>query len=163
MNTSQIVLPQPDELTRKEKDDAMGAYLMMFAALGVGLPLPVLNLVAASIYYFLNRRTSDFVGFHALQSLLSPIPVTLFNVAVVKWLIRILATDLIFPTPFFVLLAAMVLANAVYISFSIIAMVKARRGLFYYMPVFGRIAFARHYVNRTASKPAGTNVPPEGF
>ncbi len=163
MNTSQIVLPQPDELTRKEKDDAMGAYLMMFAALGVGLPLPVLNLVAALIYYFLNRKTSDFVGFHALQSLLSQIPVTLFNLAVVIWLVRIVVTDLVFPTPFFVLLAAMGLANIVYISFSIVAMVRARKGLFYYMPVFGRVAFVKHYIRRTTPKPAGTNAPPEGL
>ncbi len=41
---------QPNEIDILEKEDAMGAYLMMFAALGAGLPLPVLNLVAAIIY-----------------------------------------------------------------------------------------------------------------
>ena len=43
-------LPQPHELSEREKEDAMGAYLMMFAAVGAGLPLPVINLIAAIIY-----------------------------------------------------------------------------------------------------------------
>jgi len=51
-----IRLPQPDEITRREREDAMGAYFMMFAAWGIGLPLPFLNLVAAGIYYGLHRR-----------------------------------------------------------------------------------------------------------
>jgi len=52
----------------------MGAYLMMFATLAVGLPLPLINLVAAFIYLYINRKTSRFVHFHALQSLYSQIP-----------------------------------------------------------------------------------------
>ena len=37
------------------KEDAMGAYFMMFATAAMGLPLPILNLVAAIIYYYVNR------------------------------------------------------------------------------------------------------------
>ena len=33
-----LLLPQPQDLTVREKEDAMGAYLMMFAAWGAGSP-----------------------------------------------------------------------------------------------------------------------------
>ncbi|MDI3527939.1 MAG: hypothetical protein PWR03_2123 [Tenuifilum sp.] len=36
-------IPQPDEVSDIEKDDAMGAYFMMFATTGLGLPLPILE------------------------------------------------------------------------------------------------------------------------
>ena len=38
-------LPQPNEVSSREREDGMGAYLMMFASLGVGLPLPIINLI----------------------------------------------------------------------------------------------------------------------
>jgi hypothetical protein len=59
-------LPQPDDISIREKEDAMGAYLMMFAAHAIGLPLPIISLVAAIIYLYLNRKTSRFV--HCIRS-----------------------------------------------------------------------------------------------
>ena len=35
----------------------MGAYLMMFASLAIGLPIPLVNLIASVIYFLVNRRT----------------------------------------------------------------------------------------------------------
>ena len=67
-------LPQPEEIPEREKEDAMGAYLMMFAAVAIGLPLPIINLIASFIYYYINRKKSRFIHFHSLQSLLSQIP-----------------------------------------------------------------------------------------
>src|SRR6185503_9229661 len=78
-------LPQPEEIAEREKEDAMGAYLMMFAAVAVGLPLPVINLIAAIIYYFVNRKKSRFIHFHSLQALLSQIPTTIINWGGVIW------------------------------------------------------------------------------
>ena len=54
-HSTHIALPQPHEIPTREREDAMGAYLMMFAAWGAGLPLPLLNLVAAIIYFFINK------------------------------------------------------------------------------------------------------------
>ena len=57
MSSQEFVdLPQPDQLAEREKEDGMGAYLMIFAAFAVGLPLPVVNLIAALIYYFINKK-----------------------------------------------------------------------------------------------------------
>ena len=61
--TAYIEIPQPDALGEREKEDAMGAYFMMFAALASSLPLPIINLIAAIVYYYINRKKSRFVHF----------------------------------------------------------------------------------------------------
>src|SRR6187399_986036 len=86
-------LPQPDELTTREKEDAMGAYLMMFAALGAGLPLPIINLAAAVIYYYINKSSSRFVKFHSYQALIATIPTTLINAGAMYWALHIFFSD----------------------------------------------------------------------
>jgi len=162
---SEIDLPQPDQIEQREKEDAMGAYLMMFAAWAFGLPLPILNLVAAIIYFFVNKKESCFVAFHALQSLLSQILVTLVNVVLVVWLIRNLVTDMWFSSGFYIYLIFMGLFNILYIIFSVVALSRARKGRFYYMPFFGRLSFARYYGPSAVKqdKPMPPNKPPEGF
>jgi uncharacterized membrane protein len=160
-----VQLPQPGEISQREKEDAMGAYLMMFAAWAFGLPLPVLNLIAAIIYFFVNKKISRFVAFHSLQSLLSQIPVTALNVTLLVWLIRILLGNMVFHPAFFVALIFAGLVNILYLVFSVAALVHARRGQYYYMPVFGRISFGRYYGARAVSleKVLPPNRPPEGF
>ncbi|HUI69835.1 MAG TPA: DUF4870 domain-containing protein [Spirochaetia bacterium] len=162
-----VALPQPDDITQRERDDAMGAYLMMFASLAVGLPIPLLNLVASVIYFFVNKKTSAFVAFHALQALLSHIPVVLLNAGVVAWIIANVATHSSSWGWFLWYLFFSILVNLTYVVWSIVALVHANKGRFFYMPFFGRISFARYYGPRTERlRPAPRvweNKPPEGF
>lgn len=162
---NQIVLPQPHEISEREKEDAMGAYLMMFASWGLGFPLPLLNLIASLIYFLINRKTSKFVAFHSLQSLLFHIPISVLNVAPIVWLVVILVTDLSFRAGFFVLLLFALLANILFVVFSLLALMRARKGLFYYLPFFGRVSFGCIYMSgaEAAAKAAPVNLPPEGF
>jgi uncharacterized BrkB/YihY/UPF0761 family membrane protein len=134
-------IPQPDEISKREKEDAMGAYLMMFAALGAGLPLPMINLIASIVYYYVNRGKSRFVRFHLIQSLWSQLPVTLLNGALVVWTVRIFYTQGEFGRTFMGLLFAAVLFNIVYVGFSLYAASLARKGRFYYFVFFGRLAY----------------------
>lgn len=153
---------QVDDISTREREDAMGAYLMMFAALAAGLPLPIINLIAAIIYYYLNKNKSRFVKFHSLQSLYSQIPTTLLNATLVFWTIRILfrggsfdgGDQLIagFATVgefFWGYLYLVIAANLTYILFSIIGAVRARNGRFYYFLFFGKIAY--HFAYRKSS------------
>ena len=162
-----IVIPQPDEIPERQKEDAMGAYLMMFASLAIGLPIPLLNIVASVIYFFINRKTGTFVAFHALQALLSHIPVVLLNAGVIGWLVGILAVPPhdAFSPAFFWYLFFSVLANLAWIIWSIVALVHARKGHFVYMPVIGRLCFAHYYGPRARLRQAAAwqNRPPEGF
>ena len=58
MSITYIPLPQPEELTSREKEDSIGAYLIMFAAFAVSIPLPIVNSIAAIIYFYINRKKS---------------------------------------------------------------------------------------------------------
>ncbi len=155
-------LPQPDDIDVRQREDAMGAYFMMFATAALGLPLPILNLVAAIVYYYVNRSKGRFVEFHTLQSLYSQIPVTLLNIGLVVWVIINLVKDLGFTEVFWGYLIMAAIANIVYLIFSIIGAVQARKGLFYYFLFFGKAAYAQVYrvrEGRAVSSPA--NRPPK--
>jgi uncharacterized membrane protein len=135
-------LPQPDQIPEREREDAMGAYLMMFAAVAVALPLPVINLIAAIIYYFVNRTKSRFIHFHSLQSLLSQLPTTLMNWGLLYWSLRIwFFNSLEFDDYYKGYLLTTILANLLYLIFSIIAAVKARKGRMYYFMFFGKLTY----------------------
>jgi uncharacterized membrane protein len=163
-----IRLPQPDEIPEREKEDAMGAYLMMFASLAIGLPIPLVNLVASVIYFFVNRKNGRFVEFHSLQALLSHVPVVLLNAGLVGWLVGILVIPPhdSFTPAFFWFLLLVVLANITYIAWSIAALIHARKGRFFYMPLVGRMCFARCYGPKAETRRQARtweNRPPEGL
>ena len=119
---------------------------MMFAAVAIGLPLPIINLIASLIYYFLNRKKSRFIHFHSLQALLSNIPTTLINWVAVIWGVTIFFREDWFVTPEF--WAYLVFAGActiLYFIISIIAAYSARHGKMYYLLFFGKIAYEVAY------------------
>jgi uncharacterized membrane protein len=137
-----FALPQPDEIPERDREDAMGAYLMMFAAVASSLPLPIINLIAAVIYYYVNRAKSRFIHFHALQSLLSQIPTTLMNWGVLYWAIMIwLKDDWSIDDYFKGYIFAVALANLLYVIFSLIAASRARKGRMYYFFFFGSLCY----------------------
>ncbi len=155
-------LPQPDEIEIRVREDAMGAYLMMFATAAIGMPLPVLNLVAAIIYYYINRSKGRFVNFHTLQSLYSQIPVTVLNTILVIWLIINLVNEVDFTSLFWGYLVMVAVANIIYFIFSIIGAVKARKGHFYYFLFFGKLAYHQVYRVRSGEvQGAEINRPPK--
>ncbi len=138
---------------------------MMFASLAIGVPIPLLNLIASVIYFLVNRKTSSFVAFHALQALLTHIPVVILNAGVVAWLIANLVTHAPWAA-FLWFLFFTILVNLTYIVWSIVALVNASKGRFFYMPVFGRISVARYYGPRVRvprEPRPWENKPPEGF
>jgi uncharacterized Tic20 family protein len=161
-----IALPQPAELSEREKEDAMGAYLMMFAAWGAGLPLPLVGLIASVIYYHINKKASNFAAYHSFQALLTHIPISIVNAIAVIWgavlFLKVSQSHLRLYAAFCVFAA---IWNVLYMAFSIIACVKARKGRFYYFWVFGRLSFARFYLSprKAMSDKDERNLPPEGL
>jgi uncharacterized Tic20 family protein len=153
-------LPQPDEIPTREKEDAMGAYFMMFAALAAGLPLPVINLIAALIYYYVNRRKSPFVHFHSLQSLISQLPTSILNIIAVFWTVRIFITEGDFTRNFFGYLIMVGIANLIYIAFSIVGAVYARKGRMFYFLLFGPLSYKVAFRVREVQNKTFENQPP---
>ncbi len=165
-----IEIPQPEELSEREKEDAMGAYFMMFAALASSLPLPIINLIAAVIYYFINRKKSRFIHFHCLQSLLSQFPTTLLNWGLLFWLLQIYVFhNYQINNYYYAYLFFAIVANVLYIIYSLIAALKARKGIFFYFLFFGPYAYSRVYRKenllgyeneKTLLNNSMTNTPP---
>jgi len=155
-------IPQPDEIPIREREDAMGAYMMMFASLAAGLPLPIINLIAAVIYLYVNSSKSKFVHFHALQSLYSQLPTSILNIGLTFWTIRIFVFHSFeYNDTYLSYIAVVILANLTYFIFSIVAAVKARKGRMYYFMFFGRLAFERAYRVKDERETAGpVNRPP---
>lgn len=153
-----LKLPQPQDLSEREKEDAMGAYLMMFAALATSLPLPIINLIAATIYYYVNRKKGRFIHFHCLQSLLSQLPTTLVNWGLLYWVLQIFFFDnLAVSDWFYAYLGFAIIANLIYFVFSIIAAIRARKGIFMYFLFFG--SYAYHQVYASSNVLAYDNEP----
>jgi len=143
-------LPQPEEVSSAERGNATSAYLMMFAAAYAGLPLPIVNLIAAVVYYLTQHKKSRFVGFHCFQSLITQVPLSLFNMAMLAYGIAFALTDALRQSRIaagilVVGLVLAVLANLTYTIFSIIAAYRAHKGGIYYIPLFGKWAYDRFY------------------
>lgn len=163
METKYHPIPQPDEISDRQKEDAMGAYFMMFASAAIGMPLPILNIIAAIIYYYVNRNKGRFVRFNTLQSLFSQIPVTLLNLGAVFWLLRTLILELSFTNQLKAYLGVVIIANLIYFIFSIVGAVRSHKGRFYYFWFFGKWAFHQVYKvreNEDEEKQA-VNKPPK--
>ena len=58
-------------------------------------------------------------------------------------------------------LVFMVIANLIYIIFSIIAAVKARKGRMYYFIFFGKIAYLQTFQVREEKQVDNVNLPPK--
>jgi uncharacterized Tic20 family protein len=163
-----VVLPRPDEITEKARDDAMGAYLMMFAAWGIGLPLPFMGLIASIIYYFINKKESRFAAFHSYQSLLAHAFVSILNAIIVLWgVVALISEKIKADMFFFTFLIFVIFWNLIYMVFSVIACVRARKGRFYYFLIAGRMAFSKFYgpkalVSENKEKTL-ENKPPKDF
>jgi uncharacterized membrane protein len=145
-------LPKPSELTEREKEDAMGGYLMMFASIAAGLPLPVVNLIASVIYYYMNRNKSRFIHFHSLQSLLTQIPISLLNATFVFFTINnfIVQEVASAPAEYIYFAVVVALSNLIYFIFSIVAAIKARKGRMYYFVFFGKLCYNKVYSKASA-------------
>jgi len=157
-----LPIPQPEEVTQREREDGMGAYLMMFAAWAAGLPLPMLNVLASVIYYYVNRQKGNFVRFHALQSMWSQILVGVLNASVFAWGIQIWVSGRFSGKFFWPYLIMVIIANILYFIFSIIAAVRAKKGRFFYFIFFGKMAYQIAYSVDSSfnKKPDYVNRPP---
>jgi len=164
---SSYAIPQPADVSARDREDGMGAYLMVFGALHIGLPLPFLGLIASWIYHGINHKKSPFVGFHTYQSLLFSIPSSVISAAWIVWLV-VAVVDAFKHTaydwiPFAVYTVFSVLVYLAYVIYCIVGAVQARKGRLIYFPIFGRIAFARYFERVAPTKTDPVNLPPKGM
>jgi len=76
-----------------EAEKASNSYLMSLLALLMGMPLPIVNLIATLIFFIGNRKSTYFVRWHCTQAFLSQLSVFFLNSYAFWWTISILFTD----------------------------------------------------------------------
>lgn len=133
-----IVLPP---ISGRQKEDASFAYLIPFVTLVAGLPLPIVNLLVSLGYMWHVRRKPPFVRFHALQSLLTTIPVVLINAGLVFIVVSVFFRGTAFEPWHGGYLLAAIIFNLVEFVFNIYAAIHARRGELFFFWGFGEFAY----------------------
>jgi len=76
-----------------ENEKASQSYLMSVIAIMVGLPLPIINLIATLLFYLNNKKSSYYIRWHCTQALLSQLTVLIINSGTFYWTLSIIFGD----------------------------------------------------------------------
>lgn len=120
-----------------DREKASNAYLMSLIAVVMGLPMPIINLIATGIFYLVSRKGSRYVRWHTTQALVSQIPLFILNNMLFWWTIRIL----LFSHPLSGLyIAYFILVNLYNIAdfyATAVSAVRSRKGITYRWFLYG--------------------------
>ena len=111
-----------------ESEKASNGYLMSVVAVMVGLPLPIINLIATGFFYLGNRNGSFFVRWHCIQALLSQVLVVAFNSFGFYWTISIIFRDKHVDNPYIAYMLTLFIFNVIEFVATIIAAIQVRKG-----------------------------------
>ena len=117
---------QPGE---HEAETASNSYLMSLIAIIVGLPLPIINLIATLIFYVGNRKGSYFVRWHCTQALLSQLSMLFINSYGFWWTISIMFTNEIITTNYIAYMIVAFIFNIIEFITTIYTAIKTRKGI----------------------------------
>jgi uncharacterized membrane protein len=116
---------QPHEA---EAEAASNSYLMSLVAVLVGLPLPIINLIATLIFFLGNRKSGYFVRWHCTQALLSQFSLLLINSIGFWWTFNVLFGDQLLTNNYIAYLIALFLFNLVEFIATIHTAIQTRKG-----------------------------------
>jgi uncharacterized membrane protein len=115
---------QPDD---DEAEKASNSYLMSLIVVMVGMPLPIINLLASIVFYVANRKSTYFVRWHCTQALLSQLSLFFINSAGFWWTVSIIFTDEVISNPYLAYLAFLFVFNLAEFIGTIFAAVQTRK------------------------------------
>lgn len=122
-----------------DMEKASNAYLMSLIAMVMGLPLPIINLIATGMFYLVSRKGTPYVRWHATQAFVSQFPLFVLNNLLFWWIIRIL----LFSHPLSGLyIAYFILVNLYNIAdfyATAVSAIQSRKGVTYRWFLYGAI------------------------
>jgi uncharacterized Tic20 family protein len=116
---------KPDEY---EAEKASNSYLMSVIAIMVGLPMPIINLIATAIFYFANKRSTPFVRWHCTQALLAQAITLGMNVAGVYWTLAVVFGNQSVTNNYIAYVFTILIFNIAEFIATIYAAVQTRKG-----------------------------------
>jgi uncharacterized membrane protein len=111
-----------------EREKASNGYLMSLLAIMVGVPLPIVNLIATLIFYLGNRKAAWFVRWHCTQALLSQALLLIVNSIGFSWTMRLIFTDLEISNLYIGYMLTVIMFNITEVILTIYAAQRVRRG-----------------------------------
>lgn len=114
--------------TEHETEKASNSYLMSLIAIIVGLPLPIINLIATLVFYLGNRKSTYFVRWHCTQALLSQISLVFINSYGFWWSISIMFTDETLSSNYFGYIISALIFNVIEFVATIYTAIQTRKG-----------------------------------
>jgi hypothetical protein len=112
-----------------EAEKASNSYLMSLIAVIVGLPLPIINLLATLIFYLSNRKGTYFVRWHCTQALLSQASLLFINSYGFWWTVSIIFTSKEISSEYIAYLMAAFIFNLVEFIVTIYTAIQTRKGI----------------------------------
>ena len=117
---------QPGE---HEAETASSSYLMSLITIIVGLPLPIVNLIAALIFYLGNRKSTYFVRWHCTQALLSQLSMLFINSYGFWWTVSIIFTEESIKSTYIAYIIAAIIVNLTEFVATIYTAIQTRKGI----------------------------------
>ena len=123
----------------EDSEKASNSYLMSLLVIIVGLPIPLINLIATLIFYLMNRKESVFVRWHCTQALLSQLVLFFINSYSFWWTVSILFGDETFSNYYFAYVSMAIVINVIELITTIHAAIQTRKGkhveFFFFCPL----------------------------
>jgi len=123
-----------------EAEKASNSYLMSVIAIIVGLPLPIINLIATFMFYLGNRKGTYFVRWHCTQALFSQLLIVIVNGIGLSWTLSILFGSNHVSNIYFGYLFTIITFNIFEFIVTVRATVLTRQGKHYEMWIFGALS-----------------------
>lgn len=112
-----------------EAESASGSYLMSLVAIVVGLPLPIINLIATLMFFLGHRRSSYFVRWHCTQALLSQLSMLLINSYGFWWTVSIVISDESVTSNYIAYVISVLIFNITEFIATIYTAIQTRKGI----------------------------------
>jgi len=117
------------EPSEHECENASNSYLMSLIAIIVGLPLPIVNLIATFFFYIANRKGTHFVRWHITQALLAQASFLIFNSYGFWWTISIVISDEKISNGWIAYMICIVIFNIIEFIATIYTAIQTRKGI----------------------------------
>jgi len=125
---------RPDDY---ESEKASNSYLMSVVAVMVGLPFPVVNLLATAFFSLANPRSRYFVRWHCTQALISQVAMLSMNAPALYWTLSIVFGDNTVTNAYLSYIITVVVFNILEFIATVYAAVQTRHGRHVVWWVFG--------------------------
>ncbi|AXG74634.1 hypothetical protein DVK85_10485 [Flavobacterium arcticum] len=90
MEHTERVITEEQTIHPNDYERASNSYLMAIVAVIVGLPLPIINIIASLMYYLGSLKSSYFVRWHCIQAILAQTIMIPFNSLAWGWTLAVI-------------------------------------------------------------------------